>query len=389
MAKIKLNANVVAKIKPTGERNDKERYYCSENIGLMLEVRATGVKTFYVNYQLPDGTKRQFKIGRYPEISFENAKKKTLEIRGLAMTGVDPTNSRQKSRGTPLFCEFADTYLKHVKDQKSSWKDDECIIRIWLNPNFGRKKLDQIDTVDISRLHNTMKQSRSSATANRTLSIIKHMFNVAISWGEINKNPAKGIKKFRENQKERYLSVEEIKRLMAVLNEEKNHSIASLVMLLLFTGARKSEALKMKWSDVDFKNAIWTVPQENSKSRKVRHIPLSNIAIRILQNIERVEDSPYVFVGRYDIYKPMNSPKKTWYKIRELAGLPDVRLHDLRHSYASLLVSNGRSLYEVQKILGHSSPNMTQRYSHFSKDTLITAVNSVGNSLNDILVIEA
>ena len=379
MANVKITGKFLANAPPVPEGKDKVRYFCNHNRGLVAEVRKSGTISLFAMVYLPSGKTRQVKIGRYPEITIDQAVNRLYELRATASNGIDPTEESRKLKNIPKFKDFAIEYLLYVKPLKKTWVTDEMWLRTRLLKVFGEKTLDKIETAEISRFHRELSQEMSNASANRMLALMRYMFNLAISWGEIDKNPCNSIKPFKENKRERFLQPDEIKKLIEALNQEENKQASTFIYLLLVTGARRSEGLKAKWQDFDLEKKLWKIPIENSKSGKVRYIPLSESAIRAIKGLKPKRGNPYVFTGKDKGH--MWSPKRVWDRVKKKAGLDDLRLHDLRHSFASILVSGGRSLYEVQKILGHSKPEMTQRYAHFAPDRLIEATKVVDDAL--------
>lgn len=193
------------------------------------------------------------------------------------------------------------------------------------------------------------------------------------------KNPTSGIDLCQENnQRERYLTDEEAKRLFKYLDKSPAPLLKYIIAILLLTGARKGEVLTARWDDFDLVNRVWTV--EFNKSGKTRYIPLSDGVLQLLSAIPRIEGSEYVFANP-KTRRPFKQIYNAWNTARTKAGLADVRIHDLRHSFASFLINNGRSLYEVQKILGHTQIKTTQRYSHLSQDSLVAAANTATNAI--------
>jgi len=177
----------------------------------------------------------------------------------------------------------------------------------------------------------------------------------------------------REHHRERFLTEAELRALFLALDQEPNQIAASAIALLAATGARRSEAMKAKWEHVDVERRLWVVPV--SKSGRRRHIPLSDAALRILARQPRPDGCPWVFPGK-DRQKPIGCLRNAWRSVKERAGLPtDLRLHDLRHTFASTLVSKGRTLYEVSQLLGHSQMSMTMRYAHLAPQRLLEAAN--------------
>jgi integrase len=213
----------------------------------------------------------------------------------------------------------------------------------------------------------------AGGTTNRVLMLLRRVFNLARKWniGGAGVNPTSGLARAPESDRERFLSAEETKRLIASIAVEKNRAAAQAIMLLLLTGARRREITLAKWDHVDWTKQALLMPV--SKSGKPRTIALNAAALALLKSIARDPTCPYVFPTRLaGIFNP-------WNRIRRRAGLPDVRLHDLRHSFASFLVNQGVSLYVVQGLLGHASPRMTQRYAHLAPQTLLDAAEMVSS----------
>jgi integrase len=237
---------------------------------------------------------------------------------------------------------------------------------------------------DVIAMHQAIKNAGyAAATANRLLVLTRFMFNCAIRWEILptGSNPTAGVEAFPDNgARERYLSSAEVRRLFAELDRTRQRQVADIVRLLLYTGARKAEILNATWANVDLERGLLTVPV--SKSGKPRHVALSEAAIEVLTRQPRRDGLPWVFVNP-KTRKPPVSIFTAWDTIRKKAGLPDVRLHDLRHSFASFLVNEGRSLYEVQRLLGHADAKMTMRYAHLSPKAMVEAANVVGRTLEN------
>lgn len=218
------------------------------------------------------------------------------------------------------------------------------------------------------------------ATADHYVKLVRHAMNLAVDWGMIEVNPAVKIRLFNEdNQVERYLSDSELQRLMKVLQEYENRPMANIVLWLLATGARAGEARAATWEDVDYDNRVWVIRSATSKSKKRRSVPLNDIALSVLDELKTAgRTTGPLFVGKRGPYRHLT---KNWERLCEAANLCGLRLHDLRHSYASMLVNAGHSLYEVQQALGHSDPKVTMRYSHLTKNTLQKAADSVAERI--------
>jgi integrase len=217
------------------------------------------------------------------------------------------------------------------------------------------------------------------ASVNRYMALVKYIFSLAERWEVIDKSPARGVSRLEENNhKERYLSAEETERLLREMSRCQSRVVPDLIEFLILTGARKGEAAKARWDDFDLERKVWTIPL--SKSGKDRHVPLSRGALRVLER-RRYVDSEYVFPNP-KTGLPLQHFHNTWDRIRTRAGLPDVRIHDLRHNFASLLINSGRSLYEVQKLLGHADISTTQRYAHLAQATLQEATELVSSRVS-------
>ena len=188
-------------------------------------------------------------------------------------------------------------------------------------------------------------------------------------------NPASRVPLFHEDNKmENYLDDQQLKQLMTVLTTDDNRAVCQILTYLLSTGARLNEALSAKWENVDIAKRVWIIPASNSKSKRVRSVPLNDSAINIISQL-KTESYSHLFINQQS-QKPYTTIHKVWGRLREKAGLKHLRIHDLRHQYASFLVNDGRTLYEVQQILGHSDPSVTQRYAHLSTKALQDAANS-------------
>jgi integrase len=195
-------------------------------------------------------------------------------------------------------------------------------------------------------------------------------------------NPASRIPLFHEdNQVENLLSDEQLERLLSVLKTDENRMVCLIAMFLLSTGVRLNEALQAKWSQVDQKNRVWRIPAANSKSKRTRAVPLNDSALEVLNQLTTRGSYENLFVN-FQTQLPYTTISKVWGRLRTKAGLPHLRIHDLRHQFASFLVNSGQTLFMVQQILGHSSPSVTQRYAHLSTKSLQEAANSASVMIN-------
>lgn len=349
----------------------------------MLEVRGSGGRTFYQRYRDRRGRERQFKIGPGGVITLQQARRKGRQVLAQALLGTDPQEERQELRAIPSLRDFVqEKYVPFVKNAKRSWRTDETILRIHILPVLGKRHLDEIGNRDIAELLSRLRQDGyATGTTNRVLVLLRYIFNLAKKWGVpgAGENPATGLKTAPDVCRERFLSNEEAQRLLSALEEDENQVAAKAITLLLLTGARRNEVTKAKWDYVDWERKTLLVPI--SKTGRARMISLSSVALQLLRSIDRLPGNPYIFPSPVT-GRPCPSLHFPWLRIRKRSGLLDIRLHDLRHSFASFLVNEGVSLYVVQGLLGHTQPRMTQRYAHLAQKTLHDAAEMVPAALN-------
>ena len=356
-------------------------YFDTEIKGFMLEHRAGGGATYYFRYRDAAQKVRLSRIGRLADVSLADARARAHAMRQMLQDGGDPGVERHRFRDMPTLAELvSDRYLPYAKLRKRSWATDECMLRLHLLPAFGEYRLSRIRRADVVRLmHEAREKGYAAGTCNRMLVLLKFVLNCAIRWDLMPPgNPCEGVEPFDDQgARERYLSADEVRRLFEELDDNANVQVGQVIRLLLLTGARKREVLDARWSEIDMSRRLLTVAASRSKSKKPRHIPLSDAAVELLRTLPRHEGVPWVFFNPRT-GKPPVSIFYAWDSIRRKVGLEEVRLHDLRHSYASFLVNAGRSLYEVQRLLGHHDPKVTMRYAHLSPQAMLEAVNVVG-----------
>lgn len=366
-----------AKALPGKRSTDYTDRKCS---GFWLRVTAEGRKTFYARYKKSVGRYSHIRLGDGGAISADLARELANDVLSRVARGEDPAKDRMEKQAEPTLAEFVkDRYLPFVMVDKKSWKSDETLLRNHVVPSFGATRLSNITVKEITDLtHGMRRRGYEPATCNRVLVLCRYLFNLAIKWGllEDNQNPARAVAPFKvHNERQTFLSSDEVKALFAAVSKSENRDLPNIVAFLLLTGARKQEGFRAEWRDFDFHSRLWIIPE--TKSGRPRTIPMSDYLIALLQSLPSMEVSPYLFPNP-KTGKPYNSIYWTWNKARIEAGLADVRMHDLRHSFASFLVNSGRSLYEVQRLLGHSHIKTTQRYAHLDQSTLTEAVNSIG-----------
>ena len=349
----------------------------------ILEVRSTGGMTYYQRYRDQHGKQKQYKIGDAKSISFDKARQAAQVLRSRTVLGESPAEERKVKRTIPTLSEYvSDTLLPHLMATKKSWDTDDSMLRNHVLPRFGKCHLDTITQKDVSDFYHGMVRTSGykQGTANRMLVMFKTLFNLAKKWQipGAEKNPTEGVKMVDPlNARERFLTAEETQRLKDAIEDSDNPQLRFIVPLLLLLGCRKRELLDSRFGEWDLERRTWRIPM--TKSGKPRHVPLSSSVLSILAQLPRWSGCDYV-VPNPKTKKPYKSVFCSWNTARKAAGLPEVRMHDLRHSMASNMVNSGRSIYEVAKVLGHTQIKTSMRYSHLSQETLLAAVDASANA---------
>ena len=386
MSKITLTPSNVDSAKCPADKR-KLDLFDQRTKGLLLEVRATGGKTYYIRYTSARGKVCQLKLADARDVTLAQARQLADQTRNRLAMGEDPKEAKTALRAVPTFAKFVEEdFLPHIKMHKRSWECDVSLLQNHLLPALGHLHMDIIARRDVQRLITSrLDLGKAPGTCDRMLILARHIFNCAIKWkiAGVKSNPAKEVELLNvDNKRERYLNEDEVRRLHAAVQASENPMLKYIVPMLLMTGARKREVLDARWEDFDYETRQWKIPF--TKGGKPRYVPMSDGVLGILEAVPRVEGSAHVFPNP-DTKKPFVTIHYTWDNARKRAGLQDVRLHDLRHSFASILINSGRSLYEVQHLLGHTQVKTTERYAHLQQDTLMRAANVVPNLLGSLL----
>jgi integrase len=348
-------------------------FYDTDVKGFGCRVTATGARAFVLNYRRKaDGLERRWTIGGFPDWTTGAAREEAKRLKRLIDGGADPVGEQQEARGAPTVSDLCDRFLAEFSStlRPSTAGDYAALVRMHIKPALGRQKVAAVRYAEIAALHRRMSGQGTGHQANRAVALLSRMFNLAIRWQWRTDNPARGIERNQEPARHRYLSAAELVSLSVSLAEHPDQQAANIFRLLLLTGARRSEVAGIRWADLDLAEGVWTKPAATTKQKAMHRVPLSAPARQLLADLHaaRSDDTEYVFPGRgngarYEI-------KNAWRVIRKRAGLPDVRIHDLRHSFASVLVSAGFSLPVIGALLGHARPETTARYAHLADDPL-------------------
>lgn len=352
--------------------------YDDELSGFGLRVTKAGNKAFILNYHI-NKRERRFTIGSYPTWSAGAARDEAKRLRRQIDQGEDPLEIRNERRAAPdvaeLWIEYQKIHLptlspKSQVDQTGMWNN-------FILPSLKAVQVRELTSIHIDRLH--AKVSETGATrANRVLEVLRKALNLAIRWQWIEKNAADGFRRNAEHSRERYLTVEEYDRVYKALDRMPNQSAANAIRLLILTGARRGEVLGLEWPDLDLGLGIWTVPPHKNKTRTKKRLPLSDKASLLLQAMKEGATSNLVFPTVNDT--PLPDINRPWRWLCDETKLKSLRVHDLRHSFASILVSSGETLETIGKLLGHKQHQTTMRYAHLMDDPLRRATNGFFHS---------
>ena len=389
----KLNGAKMAKLTKTFieslRKSENPVYHWDDQIkGFGIKVLPTGTKKYVFKYRISGGGRRAqqrwYQIGTYGAITPDRARQIAQQVASAIAGGEDPQGRKQSFRDAvtldDLWHRFEKEHLgrrkpKTVSNYKQTWTKN-------IKPLLGRKKVADINRDDIHRLHHQM--SAHPYQANRTVAILSKMFNLAEVWGirSDGSNPCRHVERYREFSRERYLNTDELAilgeslQLGAAAQTETPHMIAAIELLLL-TGARVSEILGARWEWVDLHQRVIKLPDSKTGAK---HIYLSDVAIEVLDRLRKLpqaNENPFIIVGRRKD-EALSDLRKPWLRIRERAELNDVRLHDLRHTAASIGVNIGMNLPVIGRLLGHTQMQTTQRYAHVASDPALSAADQIG-----------
>jgi integrase len=377
-ARRRLTDQVVRQLPPPLKGN--RIAYDSDVPGFGLRVTAAGARSWILNYRRrADGVERRYTIGSWPSWPVAAAREEAKRLRRAVDGGGDPVGEAQAMRDAPTVANLAERFLaEHVARRRPSTQlAYRIVLRKYILPALGRKKVAAVEFENVERLHATVSR-QLPIQGNRVLAVTAAMFALAVKWRLRPDNPAKGVTRNREHQRRRYLRPDELARLTKALAEDRNQETADVLRLLLLTGARRSEVLFAKWDQFDLTSGIWSKPHSATKQGREHIIPLSAPALALLaaRFDKRNDDSPWLFPGRKD--RPRKDTRHVWARVLKRAGIHGLRIHDLRHSYAAQLASAGIGLHVIGRLLGHTQPATTHRYAHLLDDPLRQATERVG-----------
>ena len=363
---------------PIPEKGKRDYYYDEYIEDLGICVTSTGHKSFFV-YRKIAGRPERILIGKYPDITIFNARAKVPEIRAQIVQGKNPNQEKRNLKAESTLEQLFERYIEQAKTHKKSWQGDCNLYNYYLS-EWKYKRISAISREDIIRKHTVISKDHGKYAANRMLSLIRAMYNRAINdLGWDNRNPAIGIKKNPEKTRDRFLHGDELQRFFQTLNEELNQIFKDYFLICLLTGARKTNVLAMRWSDINFERKVWKI--EETKNGEAHTIPLSERAIEILK--QRLEDKVdnWVFHSYLSKSGHLEEPKSAWTRILKQAEINDLRIHDLRRTLGSWQAVTGASSYIIGKSLGHKDQKSTAVYARLHLDPVRESIEKATDAM--------
>ena len=340
---------------------------------MSLYITNNGVITFFIRKRI-NGKDERILIGNYPDVNIENARNQAKIIKGKIAQGINPNEEKTQLKQEITLLQLLNQYIeRYSKKHKATWQYDDKEVRR-LSSHLANRKISSITNQEIRKLHDDIGSSSGIYQANRFLAILRSMYNKAIEWGYKGENPTNKIKKFKEASRDRFIQLDELPRFFKSLEEEENTIARDYIYISLYTGARKSNVLAMKWEEINFTTKEWRIPK--TKNGDSQTIPLSDLAIEILTKRQKANKKLklHSFQDAWTFPSPtsksghIEDPKKAWQRLLKRAEITNLRIHDIRRTLGSYQAITGASLQIIGKSLGHKSSDSTQIYSRMNLD---------------------
>ena len=349
--------------------------------GFGCRVTTAGARSYIFNYRVRgSGQQRRHTIGAISDWTAGSARSEARRLRRLVDSGADPRGDQEEQRDAPTMVELFERFKREVLPRKrpSTAKDYRGMIELHLKPFFGAStKVGDVEYTDVDKLHRKVTATGSTYVANRCIALLSRMLSLAIKWQMRTTNPCKGIERNPETKRKRYLSGDELKRLTTALAKHSDKQFKNIIVLLVLTGARRGEVLGMRWDALTLAKdkGVWSKPGSTTKQATDHIVPLSAAVLQVLKSIKRKGEFVFPSDGKTGHVVEI---KKGWASLCKTAKISGLRIHDLRHSFASQLASSGASLPLIGALLGHSNPTTTARYAHLFDDPQRAAVEKIG-----------
>jgi integrase len=340
--------------------------------GFGLRIYPTGKKSFILNYR-HNGRMRLITIGQYGAITLEQARNEAKKHHVGIIQGNDPLEERQRERAGDTVRDLCTAYIDRHAVNKKSGAEYKRRIEQHIIPAWGKLKASVIRRADVTALHSKIGKNNGPYEANRVLALVSSMFSKAEIWGILEEgapNPARGVEKFPEVKRDRFLQSDELPRFFSALAEEPNDTIRDYILMSLLTGARQANVLAMRWNQINFERAEWRIPE--TKNGTPQTVTLTSEAVTILQT-RRGYDTVWVFPGDGKTGH-LVEPKNCWKRVLDRAGLSDLRIHDLRRTLGSWQAKTGASLSIIGKSLNHKNTSTTAIYARLDLDPVRESV---------------
>jgi integrase len=352
--------------------------------GFGVRVTAAGHRAFVLTYWNRAGRQRRYTIGSFPDWSVAGAREEARRLKRVIDQGEDPLAEIAAERGAPIVNDLIERFLEeHVSRKRPHTQYDyRNIIARHIRPALGRKKVAEVAWADVDALHRKVTKAGRAVQANRVVAVVSKMFSLAIRWRMRADNPAKGIERNQEIKRKRYPSQTELARLTEALDQHPDQQAADIFRLCVLTGCRVGEAMAARWDQIKIATGTWIKPGSTTKQKTDHIVPLSAPAKQLLAELRQRTSSEWVFPADS---KPGHrvAVQKAWLATCEAAKIKGLRIHDLRHGFASQLASTGASLPLIGSLLGHSNPVTTHRYAHLFDDPQRAAVERVGAAISN------
>lgn len=343
----------------------------SEVMGFHIDILKSGVRTFKFQYRTHDGRQGKIKIGRYPTMTVDEARKMARAFRVEVDKGGNPSKARRELAAQPTLADYVsyycDTYGPQNALKPSTIRDARLIINRFAIPKYGKCKMTDFIQRDIRAIVSDAHEKSGKSQANRLRAALSKVFNLAIADDVCTRNPVSGVSLYREDVRVSYLRPAEVLSLVKACDGYRDQEAANAILLLLFTGARKNEVLKSTWSQFNLENGTWTKPSSHTKTKRTHVVSLVPQTLELLRGMYEMRRSEFLVPGRSG-NAPRYDLKGPWKNIQEAAGISNYRLHDLRRTKASFMISTSSDIATVGEMLGHTQVQTTKRYATvFSK----------------------
>jgi integrase len=364
---------------PTPGTGKRDTYHDSKTLGLQLRITSTGIITFSVYRRTMRGSPERITLGRFPQMTIQQARNKAAEINVAISKGANPAGAERGRKAELTFADLFHLYLeRHAKISKITWPKDQQQFHQFLEKPLGKMKLSAIKKRSVASVFNDITVAGHPVVANRVRSLISSIYGWASSVGLWEDNPVKGIRRNKESSRDRFLQSDELPRFFQALAEEDNDTVRDYFLMALLTGARSTNVKSMKWADVSIERAEWRIKE--TKNGTPQTVTLSPEALGVLHQRRPAEAAKFVFPG---IGKTghLAEPRKGWERVLARAGIEDLRIHDLRRTLGSWQAKTGASLAIIGKSLNHKNQNTTAIYARLDLDPVRASVNTATSAM--------